>query len=357
VTEGETLTVDAQIANTGDESGSQTVTLDVPGLGQASETVALSGGDSTTETFSVSTATGDAGDYTATVASDDSSASTSVTVTEGASFEVTISGTNSPVGEGDTLSVDAQIENTGDEGGTQAVTLDVAGLGQDSTDVTLDGGDSTTETLSVATGSGDAGSYTATVASDDDSDSVGVTVAEPAAFDVAIVDTNSPILDGETLSVDVRVENTGGLEGTQSVDLSVGGTVRGTSTVTLAGGESNVTTVSWTTADGDSGDYEITVASDDDQSQTTVRVADDESSLGPPPVVGDDAPQKTDPDADVYRDVNGDGTFSLADVQAFFEHRNELVVQDHADFFDFDDDGEVTLADVQELYQAYLAES
>ncbi len=355
VSEGETLSVDAQIENTGDESATQTVTLDVPGLGQDSTSVTLSGGTSKTKTLSVSTGSGDASDYTATVESDDDSGSTGVTVLEPANFAVSITSTNSPVGEGDTLSVDAEIENTGDEGGTQTVTLDVGALGTDSTSVTLAGGQSKTKTFSVSTAGGDASDYTATVSSEDSSDSVGVTVAQPASFDVEIVDTNSPILDGETLVVDVRVENTDGLDGSQSVTLSVGGVVRETSEVELAGGESGVTTVTWVTADGDSGDHTITVTSDDDQSQTVVLVADEESNLGPPPIVGDDAPQKTDSDDDVYRDVNGDGAFSLADVRSFFEHRNELVVQDHAEFFDFDGDGEITLTDVQSLYQAYLA--
>jgi len=356
VGEGETLTVDAQIENTGDQSGDQTITLAAGSLGQNSTDLTLDGGDSTTKTLSLQTGSGDAGEYTATVESQDDTASTAVTVTQGASFEVTITGTNSPVGEGETLTVDAQIENTGDESGTQTVTLDVESLGQDSTDVTLAGGDSTTETFSVSTASGDAGDYTATVASEDDTAAVGVTVAAPAAFDVEIVDTNSPILDGETLSVDVLVENTGGLEGTQSVELSVGGTVQGTSEVTLAGGESGVTTLAWVTDDGDSGAHTVTVASEDNQFQTAVKVASEESDLGPPPVAGDDAPQDLDGDG-VHRDLNADGSFSLADIRLFFEHRTDLVVQDHADFFDFDGDGEITLADVQVLYQTYRAEN
>jgi hypothetical protein len=356
VGEEETLSVDVQIENTGDVSGTQTIEMTAGALGGNSTDVTLDGGESTTQTLSLQTGSGDAGSYTATVTSDDSSDSTSVTVTEGPSFEVTITETNSPVGEGDPLSVVAQVENTGEESGTQTVTLDVGALGQDSTDVALAGGDSTTETFSVSTGSGDAGDYTASVASEDDSDSARVAVAQPAAFDVEIVDTNSPILDGETLSVGVRVENTGGLEGTQPVELSVGGTVQGTSELTLAGGESGVTTLAWVTDDGDSGAHTITVASEDDQFQTAVKVASEESDLGPPPVAGDDAPKDLDGDG-VHRDLNGDGAFSLADIQLFFEHRNELVVQDHVDFFDFDGDGEITLADVQVLYQAYRAEN
>ena len=65
-----------------------------------------------------------------------------------ANFEVTIDSTNSPIDEGETLTVDATVENTGDKSDTQTITLTVGGQQRASTDVNLGGGESTTMTLS-----------------------------------------------------------------------------------------------------------------------------------------------------------------------------------------------------------------
>jgi protocatechuate 3,4-dioxygenase beta subunit len=76
--------VTTTIENTGGQSGSGTVTLDVPGLGAADASVSLNPGESTQQTLSVSTESGDDGSYTVTASTDDDSASTRVDVTEAA---------------------------------------------------------------------------------------------------------------------------------------------------------------------------------------------------------------------------------------------------------------------------------
>ena len=70
---------------------------------------------------------------------------------------------------------------------------------------------------------------------------------------------------------------------------------------------------------------------------------------GPP--IGDEEP--TDPDGDgLYEDVNGDGNFTIADVQVFFVHMDSDQVRENSELFDFAgrDDGEVTIGDVQHLF-------
>jgi PKD repeat protein len=54
----------------------------------------------------------------------------------------------------------------------------------------------------------------------------------------------------------------------------------------------------------------------------------------------------------LYEDVNGDETFSIADVQTLFSNIDSDYVNEHPDKFDFAgrDDGEVTIADVQKLF-------
>jgi hypothetical protein len=95
---------------------------------------------------------------------------------------------------------------------------------------------------------------------------------ETAFFDVAITATNSPVDDGETLTVDYSVENTGGsLNDTQDIRLDVGATERDReSGVTIASGGLTGGQLSWASAS--EGSYTATVLSDDDSASTSVSV-------------------------------------------------------------------------------------
>ena len=356
VLSGETLSVDATVENTGEESKTQTVALTVGGQQRNSTEVTLAGGESTTLTFEWATSEGDAGEYTATVASDDDDASAAVEVQVPPNLAVSLDGTNAPVVEGETLSVEATVENTGGATDTQSIALTVGGQQRASTEVTLSGGESTTVMLSWLTGEGDAGEYTATIASDDDSASAGVTVHKPAEFGVEITDTSSPVVQNETLLVNATVENTGDLSDTQSVTLTVGGQQRNSTEVTLTGGDSTTVTLAWVTNGGDADEYDAVVASADADARAPVTVVEDESELGPPPVVGVDPPRDLDGDG-LYRDLNGDGSLTVADVQIFFQQRDSDVIQDNVDAFDFRTDGALSIGDVQLLFQEFLEQS
>jgi hypothetical protein len=199
--------------------------------------VTLGGGVSTNLTLSVATNSGDAEEYTATVSIGDNSASTNVTVLAAAGFTVTLDATNSPVAEGETLSVEATVENTGNVEDTQTITLDAGALGTDSTSVTLDGGASTDVTLFVGTNIGDAGEYTATVSSADDSATASVTVSGDAEF---VVSDASATYDpsAETATVTYTVTNVGDVAGTEAVTLTATVDDRNTTdVVTLGPGE------------------------------------------------------------------------------------------------------------------------
>jgi hypothetical protein len=132
--------------------------------------------------------------------------------------------------EGDTLEVDYSINNTGDLSGDQNVELLIDGTQEDvDNNVQIAGGGSATGTLFWDTVSGDAGTYTAKVQTDDTSDSVSVTVEA----DSAIPDTGDYqwyINEGEgsTLSSDVgslsmSVSNVGSTASWVSNSNSVGG--------------------------------------------------------------------------------------------------------------------------------------
>lgn len=124
-------------------------------------------------------------------------------------FDVTITGTNQPVTERETLTVTAEVRNTGDEADTQDVTLEIDGVGVVDT-VTVENlgpGGVQTVTLAWETGPGDAGEYTATVSSDDDSDREVVTVedSDSIAFETLTYETGS----GNLNQVDIVWENRG----------------------------------------------------------------------------------------------------------------------------------------------------
>lgn len=191
VQEGDTLEVTATVTNTGDESDTQPIELHVGGAVRDATTVTLEAGGSQSVTLTWETESGDAGEHTATVASDTDSDERQVVVeqqatvspppsTSPASFAVAIDAANDTVVEGDRLNVTATVENTGGSTTTQTVTLSANDTERDATDVRLSGGDATTVTLTWATGAGDAGNHTATVATDDDSDATDVTVLPPA---------------------------------------------------------------------------------------------------------------------------------------------------------------------------------
>lgn len=95
---------------------------------------------------------------------------------------------------------------------------------------------------------------------------------ETAFFDVAIDSTNSPVEDGETLTVDYSVQNTGGsLNNTQDIRLDVGSIERDRdSNVTVASGGSTTGQLSWGSAA--QGSYTASVLSDDDVASTSVSV-------------------------------------------------------------------------------------
>jgi pimeloyl-ACP methyl ester carboxylesterase len=69
-----------------------------------------------------------------------------------------------------------------------------------------------------------------------------------------------------------------------------------------------------------------------------------------PPVVGQNPPLDLNGDGR-YRDIYGDGTFDIFDVQALFDNLDSAAVQEHPEAFDFTGDGgSVTIFDVQALF-------
>lgn len=196
------------------------------------------------------------------------------TVQGATEFEVTLDATNSPVVEGEAVTVNATIENTGEVAGTQTIDLLIGDIFEDSRNLTLDSNESTQIALEWQTQSGDAGTYQASVNSEDDFDSADVLVEEPAPahFAVAIDATNSPVAEQERVNTTARIENTGDISDTQTVEYRIDDTIEDARSVTLDGGETQHVTFNWQTELGDAGTYNGTVLSDDDSASTDVLV-------------------------------------------------------------------------------------
>jgi PKD repeat protein len=126
--------------------------------------------------------------------------------------------------------------------------------------------------------------------------------------------------------------------------------------------ESDIESYDWTLGDGttatgkqvthtytDSGQFtvELTVqdGTETDTATETVTI-----SSTPPPLPGyESAPQ--DPDQDgLFEDVDGDGDFTIFDVQVFFVNFKGQTVQNNPAPFNFDESAGVSLIDVQALF-------
>lgn len=206
------LTVEYTVTNVGnqaaptvtDQTATTTVTLAVNGTDRATDTQAdVSAGERATGTLSapdVATAFKPGERVPVTVSTDNGdSISKSVLVSEREAadpqpvdgFAVSIADTTSPVNTSETVTVTAVVENTATISDTQTVTLDGAGLGTNSTTVSLNASETAAVPLSLTAAT--RGVYTATVRSDDDTASAALIVVDqssgPAA---ALVTVDSP---------------------------------------------------------------------------------------------------------------------------------------------------------------------
>lgn len=95
---------------------------------------------------------------------------------------------------------------------------------------------------------------------------------DPAEFAVEIVDAPTELEQSDDLEVEAEIENVGGEEGTQEVVLGVDDEDRDVLEVTLEPDQSETVTLSTETDDLEPGEYPVTVASEDDEDETTVTI-------------------------------------------------------------------------------------
>ncbi|PSQ15073.1 hypothetical protein BRD00_15040 [Halobacteriales archaeon QS_8_69_26] len=272
VVEGEPLNVTVTVTNTGDTQDSQTLSVEVGGDVVDFTEVSLAGGESEVYELTWQTEGGDAGNYQANVTTENDTARTDVRVDSPSAFTATVEDTNAPILEGETLRVNATVENIGDVEGTETVALVVDGEERASRNLTLGGGENETITLSWTTEEGDGGKYDAEVRSGPNGDNTTVTIQRPAELAVQIQEVESPVVEGEEMAVVASIENVGDIPVSRTVVLSVGGQERYTQDLTFSGGEERTIRLPWETGEGDAGNYTATVSIGGQSASEEVRV-------------------------------------------------------------------------------------
>mgnify|MGYP006277154435 CR=1 FL=1 len=393
VTQGDTATVTATVTNTGDLEATQTVDFEFDGSVLDSQDVTLAGGSSQQVSFTVDT-TGVAADtYAHGVYTDDDSATAQILVEEPApepdpaNFEIPNLSTPGTVTQGDTTTVTATVENTGDEEGTQTVSLSINGTQADGQSVTLAGGASQQVSFSVDTSGLSVGPQTIEV-STDDATATGAMFVDAAAepptgtVDVSLEPADQTAAPGDIVTYDVVVTGADGVGSVEGLTVSLSNvgaasivdvdTPAGDANEEIVSTDQSVTisafglstdssgqvTIATITVSADAeGDTDLTIADDGDlyvsdeqgSGYTVGNTTDATLSVGLPPVVGDNSPANLDDD-NVLEDVNGDGEFNVGDAQALFYNRDSPVVQENVEYFDFNGDGIVNVGDAQAIF-------
>ena len=193
---GTEVTVEATVENLGDQEGTQSVTLSAGDFSDSQE-LTLAGGASDTVSFTFNSDGLGAGEYTHTVSTDDDQAAGSLTVEAEpdpgvlAIVSDSLSPMDATVTQGDEVVVSVSLQNVGETEVTEDVTLEVSGLGEvGSQSVTLAPDATDSVSFTVGTGEVDAGDYTHTVSTAEDSVEGSLTIEEPAPADDSDNNTN-----------------------------------------------------------------------------------------------------------------------------------------------------------------------
>ncbi|QLK27175.1 hypothetical protein HYG81_06100 [Natrinema zhouii] len=192
-----------------------------------------------------------------------------------ATFDVSIADMNSPVEQGEPLEVEADLENTGGENGTQNLSLAIGETTVNATSVSLEAGETETVPLSAETNGLEPGEYPLTVSTENETVETTVTVeepGEPATFGVSITGTNSPVEQGDPIAVEAALENVGDRAGTQDIEVAVDGVPGEPVPVTLQSGETQAVTLNYGTATLEPGEHTLEVSTENETAETTVTV-------------------------------------------------------------------------------------
>jgi len=248
------------VDNVGNMTADQTVTFFVNGSQNATRDVTVHPGESQTIDFGPSMPTNENGTYNLTVTTDDDTYSQYsddghyFIVGDSGVFEVASVSPPGGVQTGDTATVEATIENTGDIRKSSSVEIRVTNESGSEVDsmsktLTLNGTSNGVESEAVTLTAGPLtapsySNYTYLVETPDDTVNGTFTVgaSAPPVFGITSVSVDNPVRPENETEVGFTVTNTGGTEDTQTLRISRDWGSDGSSDVQLDPGESRTVT-------------------------------------------------------------------------------------------------------------------
>ncbi len=278
-------------------------------------------------------------------------------------FSIVNSNFDDAVGANRLLEFGPDIENTGDLTQTSDVTfiieLTVQGEPLRASfpiPTTLSGGEQTTVGFPLQFGSFSRQTGTQIIETDVDR-AEGQFQYQAAAHRIQNLSAPDSQSSSQLLDVSIELSNVGELEQLRSLQLLLAGeelaepiqlSLRN---VAIPPGGSDTITISNQLNGIIPSEYTLVAVGIDNtgqpetQAQAAVTITDPVA----PAVVGDSP--ATDPDGDgLYEDVNGDGSVNFADLQTMFANRDQPVVQNNAEVFNFNGEGGITFGDLQALF-------
>lgn len=235
---GDNFTANVTVENTGIQTGTQNVSISYAGEVVFDEARELAVDETNTTSISIDTEAADAGEQTVIAETDDDRAIETVDLSAPPFFAVDVNefDSDTQVVAGQNATIVAEVTNTGETQTTQDISITSPNTDITVSDIVLNGGETREIERDVETVSADGNStIDVTVASDDDSDSLPVTVdnATGATYTVDILAINEtvdePAASGdETVEAEVQVENIGQQNGNQEIVFAVDGDERET---------------------------------------------------------------------------------------------------------------------------------
>lgn len=190
-------------------------------------------------------------------------------------FAVEIEDAPETVTAGESLTVTANVEHSGDEEATATVELvDADWTALASEDVEFEGGATETVELEWTPDGDDVGTAQLRIRAGDAEVPTELSVEDsPAEFAVEVTAADEHIPEGGTATVQATVENTGTLSGTQDVEIAVDDAVEDTRTgLQLDGGESETLTYSHDADESEAAELTIEVSTEDDSDSASIPI-------------------------------------------------------------------------------------
>lgn len=175
-----------------------------------------------------------------------------------------------------------------------------------------------------------------------------LTIDEPQPFfEVSNLDAPANVTVGENVTVTATITNTGGAEGTQTVEFQFNNGTSATEDVTLAAGANTTVEFVLNTEGLSAGTYTHGVFTDDGSQTATLEI--EAGAVFTSPLTGGEAAPKDPDDDGLYEDVNGDGEVNFEDALDLAFIQSEDLTQEQINALDFDNDGDFDFDDAFEL--------